>query len=210
MSWHQSAEGFEPQASDQKLLQHHRTISETGRTPLRSIAHPELLSHFPRFAENVRVFPTMPPTPQELSLLLHPLVPESITHNTRVSFSPSARIPLSSLRQGPHLTFPDIIEHPLHLRPRPWNQRWDPGPRVHKRLPLLHPWQPRCELLNTSSTGGWTAGQIFRREWRQRCRWEEGWDGGVEGGMVRRRDVWGGVKWVCVGLGGGGRRDKMK
>src|SRR3954451_6531339 len=131
----------------------------------------------------------MPPTSQELSLLLHPLVPESITHNTRVSLSTSARILFFPFHHGPHLIFPDIIEHSLHLRPRPGNQRWDPGPRVHKRLPLLHPWQPRCKLLNTFSIGGGTAGQIFRGKWRQRCRWEEGWDRGVEGGMVRGRDV---------------------
>jgi hypothetical protein len=152
----------------------------------------------------------MPPTPQELSLLLHPLVPESITHNTRVSFSTSVMIPSPLLRQCSHLIFPDTIEHPLHLRPRPWNQRWDPGPRVHIRLPLLHPWQPHCKLVNTFPTGGGTAGQIFRGEWRQRCRWEEGWDRGVEGGMVRGRDVWRGVKRVCVGVGGGGRGHKMK
>jgi hypothetical protein len=57
----------------------------------------------------------MPPTPQELSLLLHPLVPESIAHNTRVSCArtlPPTLLPsLLDVSTNPYLLLPQTLSN---------------------------------------------------------------------------------------------------
>ena len=125
----------------------------------------------------------MAPTSQELSLLLHPIVPDSLAHNTRVSYTlhdilpplhlrpntptSTAPLPLALILKPntqPRLQGP--IQPPLpHFIP-PRHLRRNPQPRIPLRLRILHPRQLPRLPTHPFPPRGRSAREIFPRERR--------------------------------------------
>lgn len=153
----------------------------------------------------------MPPTSQELSLLINPLVPESVTHNNRVATSihlpPIHHIPQQEQRvltadlDTRKPTFP----HSLPTRHRRRHSRPPVRLRLHI-LPARHhicflPCQrPSSERQHTQNSRE----KYEQRHFRRRCllsgRWGTGprkwwWlceEGSLEGSLVQRTCCYGG------------------
>lgn len=147
----------------------------------------------------------MPPTSQELSLLINPLVPESVTHNNRVA--PSIYLPSITISPKPDQrvltadldTRKPAFPHSLPTR----NRSRHPRPPVRIRLHILparhhirfFPCQrPSSERQHSQNIREKYEQRCFRRRCLLSRRWGTGprkwwWiceEGSLEGSLVQR------------------------